>query len=290
MYNYTLNNASVLPHDTNALNVQTAAADYAKAQDVDADDVFQLKRYRSAKTELNGLVTDCSVFETTELAATHARLYQLLTRAYSYYVTMKTDSDAKVRSEYKKALKDFIAERGHKFLKSSSDMHRVVKCVFGGGRRRVSAYSLALNVALVSGAVDSTGKATAVAPAELANWLAEQGGVEEVRMATKKAAGAIAGNDKAAAWLADKVLMTIRPDVANMAFGVDDNDKHVLLLAVYRPTGELEIKALVKDDAAVKAAHLGYYKENKELVEAASEAANDTKVDAIGEQLAKLAA
>jgi hypothetical protein len=203
---------------------------------------------------------------------------------------MKTDSDAKVRSEYRKALKDYIAQRGYTFLQKSGDMHKVVKAVFGSDRRRVSAYSLALNVALVSGAVDSTGKATAVAPAELAKWLAGQGGVEEVRIATKKVPGAIADNEKAVAWLADKVLMTIRPDVASMAFGVDDNDKHVVLLAVYRPTGELEIKALVKDDAAVKAAQVGCYKENKVQVEAVIKATNETKVDAIGEQLAKLAA
>lgn len=290
MYNYTLNNAPVPSHDTNALNVQTATVAYAKAVGFGVDDILKLNGGRAPKTELKGLEHDCKLFEATELAAAHARLYLLLTRAYSYYMTMKTHSDEKVREEYKKALKDFIAERGYKFLQKSDDMHRVVKAVFGSDRRRVSAYSLALNVALVSGAVDSTGKATAVAPAELAKWLAEQGGVEEVRFAKNKVAGAIADNEKAVAWLADKVLMTIRPDVASMAFGVDDNDKHVVLLAVYKPTGELEIKALVKDDAAVRSAQVACYKENKAQVEAVIKATNETKVDAIGEQLAKLAA
>jgi hypothetical protein len=160
-------------------------------------------------------------------------------------------------------------------------MHRVVKAVFGSDRRRVSAYSIALKIALASG----------VRAADLASWLTAQGGVEEVRSAKSSTnTDQAPDHEKAAASLADQVLMRIKPDAVTMPMGVDYNDNPIVLLAVYRPTGELELKAIVNDGAVVKAAFASYYKTNKEKIEAASKLAGKPKNDAIRQQIQKLVA
>jgi hypothetical protein len=53
--------------------------------------------------------------------------------------SMKGDSDKDLRAKYAKDLEQFIAQRKYVFAPTSHDMTRVVKCVFGADRRRVSA-------------------------------------------------------------------------------------------------------------------------------------------------------
>ena len=65
--------------------------------------------------------------------------------------------------------------------------------------------------------------------------------------------------------------MSIKPDGKTMAFGTDDMDKTVLLVATYRPNGELEVSAVVKHDTAVRAALAAHFTVNKEAVVAAAE-------------------
>ena len=82
------------------------------------------------------------------MAASNKRLYSILMDAYTYYMTMKTDSSKDTRALYADDLAKFIEERKYVFAPTSHDMTRVVKCVFGADRRRVSAYSIALREAL----------------------------------------------------------------------------------------------------------------------------------------------
>ena len=278
MSNVTCSVSTVVSHDTSSLDAQNASNAQPSAATPDLGLLDTVAKFAAPANELVQLEIDCKNWEATELAAAHARLYQLLTRAYSYYLIMKTD--IKRRDDYKKALDLFIEQRKYKFLRKSDDMHRVVKAVFGSDRRRVSAYSIALKIALASG----------VRAADLASWLTAQGGVEEVRSAKSSTnIDQTPDHEKAATSLADQVLMRIKPDAVTMPMGVEDNDKPIVLLAVYRPTGDLELKAIVNDAAAVKAAYASYYKVNKEKINAA-QAANQPKADAIGDQMAKHAA
>jgi len=81
--------------------------------------------------ELKSLETSRITWETTELAASNRRLYVILTKAYSYYLTMKQDSSKDVRTAHMDAMNNFIKEHGYIINPSSHDMTRVVKCVFG---------------------------------------------------------------------------------------------------------------------------------------------------------------
>jgi hypothetical protein len=230
----------------------------------------------SAIFTLERLETEREAWEGKELAASRQRLYGLLTDCYGYYLSMKTDKDAAIREQFKKALETFVNVRLYTFMPSSHDMNKIVKSVFGVDRRRVSAYSLALRAALVGGGADKDGKAVAVPRADLADWLEQQGGVEEVRLGSKnKGMTTKERAEVAKTALKSAVLTTIKLDAKAVLFDTDDADKMMVLVVTYRPSGELEISAVVKDDSAVRAALAAYYSNNKEEVQKAADKAAD---------------
>lgn len=232
----------------------------------------------TAGLKLEKLEADREQWENTELAASHRRLYVMLTECYSYYLTMKTDKSADVREQYKKALNTFIEVRKYNVLANTHDMNRIVKSVFGVDRRRVSAYSLALRAALVAGGTDRTGKAIPVPSKELGNWLTQQGGVEQVRLGSKnKGLTATERAEVAKTAIRSSVLMTVKPDVKTVPFDTDDVDKMMVLVATYRPSGELEISAVVKNESAVRSALACHFSNNKDgISSSASAAASNT--------------
>jgi hypothetical protein len=222
-------------------------------------------------------------WETTELAASNERLYALLTQAYSFYQTMKNDPSKEVRECTRKALDKFIQVRGYVFTNSSHDMTRVVKCVFGMDRRRVSAYSISLRAAL----------AQKVGVSDLATFLRDSGGVEQVRLGGKKAATVTQRAKLGQALLGQRVLGELRLDAGSTGADTDWNDSQVVLIATYRPSGAFEINAVVKNDTAVNVALAGYHSVNKNQQEAgaadpAQSAAQDAMEEAKASALASL--
>ena len=222
-------------------------------------------------------------WEKNELAASRQRLYGMLTDCYEFYLTMKTDTRADVREQMKKGLETFVQVRGYIFQSTSHDMNKIVKSVFGLDRRRVSAYSLALRAALKAGGIDTDGKELALAKDELAGWIERNGGIEEIRLGSKNLGLSLQVRaDTAKQAIQNKPLMTIKPDPKVLAFDTNDSDKMMLLVVTYRPTGELEISAVVKSDTAVRAALAAHYAVNKEeIAKAASSASEPTQQSAI---------
>ena len=103
-------------------------------------------------------------WERTELAASNKRLYSILSDAYSFYLGMKTHSDKDARKARADEMEQFIKTRAYTFMPSTHDMTKVVKCVFGVDRRRVSAYSIALREALRQGVTAVWSKSAWVGP------------------------------------------------------------------------------------------------------------------------------
>ena len=222
-------------------------------------------------------------WEKNELAASRQRLYGMLTDCYEFYLTMKTDTRADVREQMKKGLETFVQVRGYIFQSTSHDMNKIVKSVFGLDRRRVSAYSLALRAALKAGGIDTDGKELALAKDELAGWIERNGGIQEIRLGSKNQGLSLQVRaDTAKLAIQNKPLMTVKPDPKVLAFDTNDSDKMMLLVATYRPTGDLEISAVVKSDTAVRAALAAHYAVNKEeIAKAASSASEPTQQSAI---------
>ncbi|MDF9789218.1 hypothetical protein [Polynucleobacter sphagniphilus] len=247
-----------------------------------------------ASGELKSLETARISWETTELAASNNRLYSILQQAYSFYLVMKQDSSKDVRKEKLAAMEAFIEERGYtnSFGSTTHDMTRVVKCVFGVDRRRVSAYSIALREALRQ----------EVGATDLIVFLEQNGGVEQVRMGGTKPLSLTKRAELVKAEVCEAVISTVKFDALAVKANADWNDKQVVLVATYLPTGEFEINAVVKHEGAVKTALAAYYtlakaKEREEaaaLKKAAAEAEAKEKAevkteDKTAKQIAKTA-
>ena len=188
-------------------------------------------------------------WETNELAASNKRLYSILTDAYSYYMRLKQHSSKDVRMEHAQELNDFIEQRGYTFMASTHDMTRVVKCVFGVDRRRVSAYSIALREALRQG----------VTPENLAAYLEAEGGVEQVRLGGKKPLSVTKRAEKVVDQVKGNDLGKFKFDASVFAGDADWVDKQVVIVATYLPTGEFIANVVVRHDGAVNAALAAHY-------------------------------
>lgn len=205
-------------------------------------------------------------WETTELAQSNNRLYSILKQAYSFYLVMKQNNSENVRKAQLNAMEKFISERGYTFTPSTHDMTRVVKCVFGVDRRRVSAYSIALRRALTEGKTAD----------ELINFLEDEGGVEQIRLGGKKALSVVERATLGKEVVGDKVLGKIQLDAKAIKASVDWTDKQVVLVATYLPNGELDINAVLRHDGAVNAVLAAVYSTEKAAERAAI--ASDKKI------------
>ena len=234
-------------------------------------------------------------WETTELAQSNNRLYSILQQAYQFYLVMKHDESKDVRKEKQAALDAFIEEHGYKtsFGATTHDMTRVVKCVFGVNRRRVSAYSITLREALRQ----------EVGAKDLIVFMQENGGVEQIRMGGTKPLSATKRAELVKAEVSEAVISTVKFDAETVKANADWVDKQVVFVATYLPTGEFEVNAVVRHDGAVNTALAAYYtlaqakkrEELNALKKAQAEAEATEKAEAIAEdkaakQIAKVAA
>ncbi len=245
--------------------------------------------------QLKSLETARISWETTELAQSNNRLYSILQQAYQFYLVMKHDESKDVRKEKQAALDAFIEEHGYttSFGATTHDMTRVVKCVFGVNRRRVSAYSITLREALRQ----------EVGAKDLIVFMQENGGVEQIRMGGTKPLSATKRAELVKAEVSEAVISTVKFDAETVKANADWVDKQVVFVATYLPTGEFEVNAVVRHDGAVNTALAAYYtlaqakkrEELNALKKAQAEAEATEKAEAIAEdkaakQIAKVAA
>ena len=198
---------------------------------------------------LKSLETARVSWETYELAASNKRLYSILQESYQYYLVMKRDSNESVRKEKLEAMESFIAERGYTFTPSTHDMTRVIKCVFGVDRRRVSAYSIALREALRQD----------IAAEDLLEFLEQNGGVEQIRLGGTKPLSVTRRAELGKVAVNKTSLGNIQFDSSVFKTEEDWIDKQVVLVATCLTNGQLEVKAVIRHDGAVNAALAAHY-------------------------------
>jgi hypothetical protein len=205
----------------------------------------------SAFEQLKSLESARISWETVELAQSNNRLYSILKQAYSFYLVMKQDTDKEVRKSKLEAMEAFIADKGYtnSFGATTHDMTRVVKCVFGVDRRRVSAYSIALREALRQ----------EVGADDLIVFLQDNGGVEQIRMGGTKPLSATKRAELVKAEVSEAVISKVKFDPETVKANADWVDKQVVFVATYLPTGEFEVNAVVRHDGAVNTALAAYY-------------------------------
>ena len=207
-------------------------------------------------------------------------LYGILARCYAKYEEMclATEHGKKLRTQ----LEDYITMYGVAVNKNSHTLHKIVKCVFGADRRRVSAYSIVLRSANVK----------QVKSVEIAEYIKSNGGVEEIRLA--KNGNALSPKQKAEAAKAT-VTSAVLAEVSSEAIAkkVDAAciGQQVVFVATQQANGKFAINAVTTSATAVNAALAAYYSKNKvdiaQQVTARSVASNDDK---LAEAISKIAA
>ena len=212
-------------------------------------------------------------WEVTELAASNKRKYAIMTDAYSYYLTMKTDSNKETRAKYLADLEKFIEQRKYVFSPTSHDMTRVIKCVFGMDRRRVSAYSIALREALRQ----------TVTAKDLTTFIEQNGGVEQIRMGGTKPLSAKVRAGKVKDEVIGAELGMIKFDARFVHADADWADKQVVIVATYLPTGEFQANAVIRHDTAVNAALAAYYTKQQAAVREAAKTERDAEIQRLAD-------
>jgi hypothetical protein len=205
---------------------------------------------------LEAMEADRLNWEVTELAQSNNRLYGILKQAYKFYISLKTHPSDDTRKAMKQSLENFITQKSYSFTPSSHDMTRIVKCVFGVDRRRVSAYSIALREALRQ----------EVEVDDLVDFIQDNGGVEQIRMGGTKPMSTKKRAELGTEVLGEQVLSKVKLDPLKVPANVDWNDQRVVFVATYRPTGDFEINAVIKHEGAVNtalAAHFSLTKAQK---------------------------
>jgi hypothetical protein len=230
----------------------------------------------SSAEQLKSLETARISWETVELAQSNNRLYSILQQAYSFYLVMKQDQSKDVRKEKQAALDAFIEEHGYtnSFGATTHDMTRVIKCVFGVNRRRVSAYSIALREALRQ----------EVGASDLIAFLEQNGGVEQIRMGGTKPLSATKRAELVKAEVSEAVISTVKFDAEAVKANADWVDKQVVFVATYLPTGEFEVNAVVRHDGAVNTALAAYYTMAQAKKREEANALKKAEADAIAAQ------
>lgn len=251
--------------------VNSAAASAVGSTDTGAAAAAKTAGYVFAANykRIEQLIIEREVWEQGVVRTSNEQLYALLAKCYSLFGEMcgKTVQAAALRS----ALEDVIGKKSYHFNKGTHTLTKIVKCVFGVDRRRVSAYSLVLREALFQ-------KQTTEG---IATFITNRGGVEEIRRsksltaktpAEKAVLGKQAvGNRELAFVSSDKIAEKI--DIANVG-----ND--LVAIVTQQADGSLIVRELINSQAVLNAALACAYSANKAGVEKAAKdavAANDDK-------------
>lgn len=230
---------------------------------------------RAIGDAIEKLVVQRKDWETNELAAANDGLYRLLQHCLAVNNAMSgTDSTAKA---LKKGLANYIEEQKYIFKESTPLITKVVKCVFGVDRRRVSAYSSALRVAM----------AEKVGVMSLPQFFREHGGIEEVRRsATTTKTKTL--KDKVRLGrvvLENDVLAKVQSDNLNAHFSNGSLEEGVVLLATKEDDGSFAIRRVVQNSGAVNSvlascASIGQEKEKAQQLQDEMQAIEEERANA----------
>jgi hypothetical protein len=247
------------------ISVERSAANAENAAETTTTSVTVTAAPVSAAPKLENMEQARISWERTELAASNKRLYSILSDAYSFYLGMKTHSDKDVRKARADEMEQFIKTRAYTFMPSTHDMTRVVKCVFGVDRRRVSAYSIALREALRQ----------AVSAVDLVAFIEQNGGVEQIRLGGTKALSVTKRAANAQQEVLGFDLGMLKFDPVLFAGNADWVDQQVVIVATYLPTGEFQANAVIKHSGAVNSALAAYYSQQQSKQREADKAQRD---------------
>lgn len=224
----------------------------------------------NVRQHFDRLVAQRQAWQDNAYRASNEQLYALLQECYATYKAMTMDTaEAKA---LRSALTDYINLKGVKFNSGTHTIVKIVQCVFGADRRRVSAYGIVLRRALSEG----------VSVMDIPTYIRERGGVEEIRLA--RAPNAMTAKQKATV-AAEAVKAETLGVFASAALGAKldagNIGKAVVLVGTWQADGSVIVRTVVQNDSAVNMALASYYSANKDAVQKQAQqqdAANDEQL------------
>ena len=274
-----MNTMTATENTTSINNAENAVVQHDTA-------VNAAQAFVGTRKHIEQLVFEREIWEQDAYRTSNEQLYALLARCYGLYKLMEpsTDDAALLRQ----SVNDYINTKGLVFTKGTHTLAKIVKCVFGADRRRVSAYSIVLRHALAKG----------LSADQIPSFIRDNGGVEEIRL--HKAANAMTPKQKAeqarAAVAANNFGLFESKKLQEMVQAdVGKRGKQVVLIGTFDDDGKVVVNAAIESDGVLNAALASYYGGNKDAVQefAAQQKVqqrNQATGDAINDALANLAA
>jgi hypothetical protein len=224
---------------------------------------------KDIRTAIDTLVTERMHWQDHAYRTSNDQLYGLLQKCFALYKELSGSSAE--AAAHRNALRDYINSKAYKFASGTHTIVKIVKCVFGADRRRVSAYGIVLRAALAQN----------VSTLDIPQFIRDAGGVEELRLA--KAPNAKTAAQKAA--IASQTVVVNNLGVvasAGLSGYFNDTAKagaNVVLVGAWQSDGSVIVRAVVESDTAINTALASHYSKIKELAksQAAEQKAQDTE-------------
>jgi hypothetical protein len=179
-------------------------------------------------------------------------LYLLLQRCYALYKRMC--SDQTMNEQIDNALDMHLQSQGQTKRTFSSGISKIVTCVFGADRRRVSSYCIALRIA------DDEKISVELLP----DFLRNAGGVEEVRRKKKADTDTpLSKPDKARKHLTAALCVIQADTVTSRIVDKTAIGKATVLIATQGASGSLTVNEIDQSDGVVNAALTALYNKHK---------------------------
>jgi len=150
--------------DKAALGAAKAAAEAAKA-------AATASFVHSLVAELDGLSANCIHWEKTSFKKANEELYGLLARCQAIFETRFQNANDHERAALRKEVLARLQAKGIRVVKQSATLTMFIRLLFNSDRKRANSYAYVLTAAITHG----------VGSAELAQWITQAGGLEEVK-------------------------------------------------------------------------------------------------------------
>jgi hypothetical protein len=188
-------------------------------------------------------------------AKSNNELYKLLAECYANYLAMCADN-AKSK-DLREQLDAYIKANNLVFRKGTHNLVKIVKCVFGNtDKRRISTYGIVLRTALANG----------IKANQVAAFIKDSGGVQEIKLARGNGLTAKAKAEAVKTFLAKKSLAEVTS--VKIAESVDASKvgQQVVFVATQKANGKFVINAVTNSTGAVNTALAACYTSNKAKV------------------------
>ena len=221
------------------------------------------------------LVEEREVWQSNAFRTSNEQLYSILQKCYGMYKAMEGGSEE--AKALRAGLENYIKTNGYKFSQGTHTLTRIVKCVFGNDRRRVSAYGIVLRAAL----------AKKVGIFDVADFIREAGGVEEIRLA--KSPNAMTVKQKAEVvkeTVSTKNIGVFRSEELGTLMDAGKIGKNTVLVGMWQADGGVLVRAVVESETVLTVALASYYKKlnetsNLAVAEKKTATENEVKKEAI---------